>query len=199
MRYSELKYYHFLDSEEQEMGTLEDLVLDTDTLEPSHLLLGAGFFAEFLEHKGDLEDIDELAPLDLVKEIDADYIILSESLSNLQTTSKEGKLPISGNKFSTLCKLPVFLQDNQIDAELFDIEINGKDSKLYFSYIELSKELGSHHYGQRFDICVRVDKVQINQETIRLPLSFDELRQYVIEEVEPKPRGRTTIDWISNP
>jgi len=182
-----------VDAKDQEMGTLEDFILDTTTMQPTHFILGGGFFEEYLESTGSIDDIDELAPLEIVDHIDNDYIVLVKTLDELETTNQDGALPIEGIKYSKFTKLSLEDREGPISAEIIDYEFEYEHSRIVLNHFTLQDELRSQGYMQKFEFIVPIDKVSIQDQLIHLDLAKTDLIQMAQEQVEPKSIGRSII------
>ena len=198
IRYSRLRYYHFIDSQDQDMGSLEDIVLNNDTYEPKYFLLGGGFFEEYLESRGDIEDIDELAPVNLVRGIEDDYVVFKMKFENLTTTTIDGKLPNGMVKFSQLCHLPIDSPENEVSMELFDLILDGSNSRFVFNYIHLSEVLMSEGYQQRFEIAFPIDMIKVENNRIQVPCTTNEILNYIRSNIEHQMRGKSLVNWPRN-
>ena len=77
IRLSKLRRLHFVDVDDNDVGSLEDITFSVDNLAPQHLILGSNFFEELMEEIGKRENIDEIAPLSIVSDIDSNHAILS--------------------------------------------------------------------------------------------------------------------------
>jgi hypothetical protein len=192
IRYSKLKRYHLIDVNEVELN-LEDLILDQKTLIPTHLMLGAGFFEELMEELGKKGDIDELAPLNIIKEIDKEYMLIEMPFEELETTNKKGVLPFSAIKFSDLLKYNIKAGASEFYLKLNDIEINGSDSQFIFISPELKEQLLKENYRQRIEIQIKISNTIITHDTIQLPFTKQDIIALIRNSVEPKPRGKSTI------
>ena len=191
IRYSILKRRNFLDINNVE-ASIEDLLLDINSRHPTHLVIGAGFYEEFLEDIEEKDDIDELAELSIISEIDAITYRINDLIENLERTDKKGKPQFSAIKFQDLFKFKVFDKNNEEKQELFDYEISEHPYFIFNSYY-LDNEMRTHGYGQRFEIYYSSSVVNIDLENkiIQLPISFDNLVERITKNIEPKMRGKS--------
>lgn len=191
IRYSVLKRRNFLDINNVEVS-IEDLLLDVHTRHPTHLVIGAGFYEEFLEDIEEKDDIDELAELSIISEIDAITYRINDLVENLQRTDKKGNPPFSAIKFDDLLKFDILDKNNEQKQELFDFEISENPYFIFNSY-SLDNEMRTHGYGQRFEIYYASSLLNIDLENklIQLPVSFDNLVERITKNIEPKMRGKS--------
>jgi sporulation protein YlmC with PRC-barrel domain len=190
-----LKRYHFVDINNIDIGSLEDLVLDVDTLVPTHLLLGAGFFEELMEELGEKADVDELAPIEIVFEKAQEMMLVNLPFDNLQTTSNKGALPFKGVKYSDLLKLPIIDSSQQFEGSLSDIEIHGSKSRFIFRSPLITENLQNQGYYQSFEISFLTSHITLQDNQILLPCAFEDVLQKVREKVEPQMRGITHLEY----
>lgn len=195
IRYSQLKHYHIIDNHELEIGNLEDIGINIETLQPSSLILGAGFYEELMEEVGKKENIDEIAPIDIVERVDGDFIVLSKKLNELKTTNAKGELPHNQIKFSILSGYDVYDQNGKTKSQLSDIELNKEKSRYIFNYPELDITLKHKGYGQRFDVSFSIRDLEIANGKIILPSRLDDLVQKVENNIAPKNRGKSLLIW----
>ncbi|MCH8906680.1 MAG: hypothetical protein IH840_06295 [Candidatus Heimdallarchaeota archaeon] len=200
IRFTKLKRYHFVDSEDLDVGNLEDVTLDKDSLVPHHLILGAGFFEELMEELGKREDIDEIAPLELISEIQGDHVIISRPIDELPRTDKNGKMPAKYNvlMFSSLYEFGLIDQEGDIDATLLDLELNGDDSKFIFNYPTLQGPLQMEGFGQRFEVAFKVGSISLTKDKIVLPSTHDQLLELTRTTIQPKMRGKSQVNWSTS-
>jgi hypothetical protein len=195
IRFSKLKRYHFVDVNDIDIGSLEDLVLDVGTLVPTHLLLGAGFFEELMEELGEKADVDEIAPIDIVSEKGQETMLVNSPFDILQTTSNKGALPFNGVKYSDLLKLPINDSSQQFEGSLIDIEIHGSISRFIFRSPLITENLQNQGYFQSFEISFLTSQITLQGNQILLPCAFKDILQKVQEVVEPQMRGITHIEY----
>lgn len=195
IRYSRLKHLHFVDKENHDMGTLEDLVLDKETLELSHILLGSSFFEEFMEEIGEIDNIDELAPVDIITGIEDGYVVISCNLEDLQTTNSDGTLPIDGLLFTKMMKLPVNFKDSSDVAELYDFIIDDDNPRFIFLLTSLIEKLLPMGYGQQFSISVPLSLVSVSKDKVDLNLTLAKIEKLISKKYQMKQRGRDLIIW----
>ena len=193
LRFHALKRYTFVDVEDTEVGSIEDLVLSPDTLYPTHLVLGAGFFEEYLEVLGKKPNIDELAEIFLMELIDNEIIYINKSLDDLIKTDENGKIPFPSMLFSELMKYQVFDTAGKIDCELLDFDISGESSSLIFSHNEIQDEMLLRGYKQRFELVIPLSKVSIADSTLTISTSKDEIINTIEKEIAPKMTGKSII------
>ncbi len=195
IRLTKLRRYHFVDSEDNDIGCIEDLTLAKSTLEPTHFLLGSNFFEELLEELGKKGNFDEIAPLHLVSEIDHEHVVLSESIDNLEMTNENGE--ISGDlpvyMYSKILNYKIFDNSGEIDAVLIDLIFNYEKSCLIFNYSDLKASLMSEGFYQRFEISVPISKIKIEDEKIIIHSSKEEMVDKAKLQVKPKEKGKSTI------
>jgi sporulation protein YlmC with PRC-barrel domain len=195
IRFSKLKRYHFVDINDIDIGSLEDLVLDVDTLVPTYLLLGAGFFEELMEELGEKADVDELAPIDSVSEKAQETMLVNLPFDDLQTTSNKGALPFAGIKYSDLLKLPIIDSSQQFEGSLIDMEIHGNKSRFIFRSPLITENLQNQGYYQSFEISFLTSQITLEDNQILLPCAFEDILQKVREIVEPQMKGITHIEY----
>ncbi|MHA2249293.1 MAG: hypothetical protein ACXAD7_02975 [Candidatus Kariarchaeaceae archaeon] len=195
IRYSKLKRYNFVDINDVEIGSLEDIVVDKEGLFPTHLILGAGFFEEFLEELGKKGNIDELAPFDIISMDENDDVIIGKPVEELITTNEKGYLPISGYKYADLMKFIIKSQDETLDADLVDIELDGLNSRYFFRFHDLQDKLQQSGYGQRFEVSFLASHIKIEVEVLLIPSTLDELLESIKNNIEPKMRGKSLYHW----
>ena len=191
IRFSVLKRRNFLDLSNVE-ASIEDLLLDINTKHPTHLVVGAGFYEEFLEDIEEKDDIDELAELSIILEIDAITYRINEDIDNLERTDKNGQPNFPAIKFQDLFKFEIVDKNNEKRQELFDYEISDNPYFIFNSY-DLDNQMRMHGYGQRFEIYYSSSIINIDLENkkILLPLSFDNLVERITKSLEPKIRGKS--------
>ena len=198
IRFSVLKRRNFLDLNNVE-ASIEDLLLDVNTKHPTHLVVGAGFYEEYMEDIEEKDDIDELAELSLILEIDPITYRINDIIENLERTDKNGIAPFPAIKFQDLFKYDIIDTNNEKKQELFDFEISDDPYFIFNSY-DLDNEMRSHGYGQRFEIYYSASIIYVDQENkkIQLPVSFNKLVERISSSVEPKIRGKSLFIFNSD-
>lgn len=194
-RFLSLKRYTFVDVEDTEVGSIEDLVLSPNSLFPTHLVLGAGFFEEYLEVLGKKPDIDELAEIFLMEIIDNDVIYINKSLDDLIKTDENGIIPFPSILFSELQKYSLEDIDGKIDCELLDFEISGEHSMLIFSHNEIQEEMIQRGYKQRFELIIPLSTISINDSKLKIALSKDEIINKIEKDIPPKMTGKSIVKF----
>ncbi|MDH5401051.1 MAG: hypothetical protein OEY49_01060 [Candidatus Heimdallarchaeota archaeon] len=194
IRFSILKRYTFLDSDEVEIGSLEDIALDPDTLVPMYFVLGAGFFEELMEEMGKREDIDELVPINDLLKLDDEFVIIKSKLSDLERTS-HGKYPFKTITLSELFKMPVLDSNGQCNAVFFDFQLDGDNIHAIFNYPGVDNKMRSEGYGQRFTIGFTIQSIKVTDYQIILPTSLDDIASKIKNNIEPKMRGKSFLAW----
>lgn len=195
IRYSQLKHLHFVDFDNHEMGTLEDLVLEESTFSPSFLILGSSFFEEFMEEIGERDNIDEIAPIECIDRIEGDYVILSCRLDDLDTTNKKGETGKRGYLLSELMQYTVKLDNEEDIGQFYDYLIDEKSCRFIISLTTITERLYQKGYGQKFNLMVSPQYLKINEEKIEMTISSDDIEQRIIDTIEMRQRGRDLIDW----
>lgn len=195
IRLAKLKRYHFVDSEDNDIGCIEDLTLSKSTLQPTQFLLGSNFFEELLEELGKKGNIDEIVPLDIVSEMDHEHVILSESIENLEVTDENGVIPgdLPLYLYSNILNYKIFDNSGEVDAVLIDIILNYENSCLIFNYSNLKASLMSEGFYQRFEISVPISKIKIEDEKIIILSSKEEMIDKAKSQIKPKEKGKSTI------
>jgi hypothetical protein len=162
-------------------------------------VIGAGFYEEYMEDIEEKDDIDELAELSMILEIDAITYRINEIIDNLVRTDKKGIAPFPAIKFQDLFKYDIINSDIENKLELFDFEISDDPYFIFNSYA-LDNEMRSHGYGQRFEIYYSSSLVTIDQENkrIQLPLSFSNIIERITKNIEPKMRGKSFYIYNSD-
>ena len=191
--YSRLRFYHFVDVDDQELGTLEDVILDPHSLTPTHIVLGGGFFEEFMESKGEIDDIDEIASLDLVDRIDNDFIVLKTKLEDLETTDSHGNLPIEGYKYTDFLKYPLSDRNGAIDGEIVDFVFDENDSLIIVHYPEVEQKMKLEGYMQKFEFHVPIDKVSVTDKIVEIDIDREMLFELIKEQVEIRMNGKSAV------
>ncbi len=191
IRFSVLKRRNFLDLNNVE-ASIEDLLLDISTKRPTHLVVGAGFYEEFLEDIAEKDDIDELAELSIILEIDAITYRINDNIDNLEKTDNNGQPNFPAIKFQDLIKFEIVDENNDRKQELFDYEISDDPYFIFNSY-DLDNQMRVHGYGQRFEIYYSTSIIKIDKENkkILLPVSFENLVERITKDIEPKMRGKS--------
>ena len=193
IRYYSLKQYTFVDTNDIEPGSIEDLVLSPDTLEPTHLILGAGFFEEFMEDIGNKENIDEIAELSKM-EMKHDIVYLNEQLEDLIRTNKDGSLPFDGILFSHIREFEIYDNNIMHDAEIHDLLI-AKPSALIIQSQNLQKEMKLKGYKQKLEMIIPLTKVKFDEKNniIRVLFDLDDIIAKIEQEIEPRYSGKSLI------
>ncbi len=178
--FSQLQRCVFLDKNNVEIGSIEDLVLD-EKLYPTHLVLGSGFYEEFLEEVGDRDNIDELAELSLIKKIDNDTYKIKEPVENLPKTDINGR--IGGKLFlSDLREFPVFILDCINPIRIIDYIVD-KNPYFVFDDFNIHQKLRDKGINTRFYLYAKPEKISIKQyessKKIIVDISIDELADKV--------------------
>ncbi|OLS28282.1 MAG: hypothetical protein HeimC2_07740 [Candidatus Heimdallarchaeota archaeon LC_2] len=195
IRLTKLKRYHFVDADDNDIGSIEDLTLSKSTLEPLHFILGSHFFEELLEELGRKENIDEIAPINIVSEIDNEHVVLSESIDNLEITNEDGEIPDSKSiyRYSKILNYTIFDNSGELDAKLIDLVLNYDKTSFIFNYANLKTNLMKDGFYQRFEISVPISKIKIDDEKIIISTSEEEMIKNAKLQIKPKEKGKSTI------
>ncbi|MHA2278526.1 MAG: hypothetical protein ACXAC2_22330 [Candidatus Kariarchaeaceae archaeon] len=195
IRLTKLRRYHFVDVDDNDVGSLEDITFAKKNLEPKHLILGSNFFEELLEEIGEREDIDEIAPLSIVSEIVGDHVVLSESIDDLERTKGTGEFldKYKVIPYSKLLSYQIHDENGLSEAELIDVELNGSESHFIFNYDLLKSKLMMEGYMQRFEIAIPIHNIEINDETLVLLTNETDLTAKARDQHQPKDKGKSTV------
>ena len=197
IRLTKLRRHHFVDKDDLDVGSLQDLTLDRFKLTPKHLILGSNFFEELLEEMGKKANIDEVASVDTISGVQGNFVILNEKYENLEVTDEEGNLPESFEeiKYSDLSELNIIDREEKGGMDLIDYEMDGDNSRLIFNYPDIQYELMPEGFMQRFEISFHVKDITLSGENIITPSSKDEVIKKVKSTIEPKMKGKSTVLW----
>ncbi|MCE7733884.1 MAG: hypothetical protein GPJ54_03330 [Candidatus Heimdallarchaeota archaeon] len=196
IRLTKLRRLHFVDVDDNDVGSLEDITFAIDNLEPQHLILGSNFFEELMEEIGKRENIDEIAPLSIVSEIDSNHAILSESIDDLERTTGSGDYlrKYQVILYSMFQKYEVHDNNGVFDGELIDVQLNGSESQFIFNYPSLKSKLMTDGYMQRFEIAVPLNKIEISSEKLIITTNEEDIALKAKEQHQPKEKGKSTIE-----
>jgi hypothetical protein len=175
------------------MGSLEDVILDPENLTATHIILGGGFFEEYMESSGQIDDIDELAPLDIIDKIDNDYIVLTKQLEELETTDKEGNLPVNGFKYSDFVKLPLSDLSGEVDGEIFDYIFNYDDSYVVLIHQGVGSALMADQFYQKIELEIHIRHFSVKDGKIKLAKDPESMVAEVKQQVQPKSMGKSRV------
>ena len=185
-----MRRYPFVDKSGLDIGSLEDVILRPKDLYPSHLLLGAGFFEEYMEEIGKRENIDEIAELGLVTIIGDEYFQVESNVADLPLT-KDGTLGIPGVLFSSLSTLKIFDGESEIDAELFDLEFDYEKSSFVINHYNLQSQLRGAGYYQRLEVYYPIKYITVTDTQLILPITTEQLFDRIQKEMEPLYKGKS--------
>lgn len=195
IRLSKLRRFHFVDVDDNDVGSLEDITFSTNNLIPKHLILGSNFFEELLEEMGERANIDEIAPFEIVSEISKEHVILSKSVDDLERTTGTGEYleKYQSILYSQLQQYQIFDDNGISGAELIDVDLNGSDSHFIFNYTNLKSKLAMEGYGQRFEIAVLISDMKLVDGKIIISTNEEEIVSKTKQQHEPKQKGKSTV------
>ena len=193
LQYKSLKNYTFVDAEDLEVGSIEDLLLDPKTLEPTHLMLGAGFFEEYMEVVGKRPDIDELADINLMEIIDNSTIHINSKIGDLQRTDEDGSIPFDTIPFSTISKMTYILGESTVEGDLLDFEINGSESKFIFQFPSMHEKLVMLGYKQRVIVAISIKQVVVENNIFKIKITLDQIIKRAESEIPPLLNGKSVL------
>lgn len=195
IRLTKLRRLHFVDVDDNDVGSLEDITFGLDNLVPQHLILGSNFFEELMEEIGKRENIDEIAPIGIVSEIDSNHAILSESIDDLERTTGTNAYLEKYHVilYSMFKKYQVQDTNGVSEAELIDVQLNGSDSQFIFNYPNLKSKLMTDGYMQRFEIAVPINKIKIINEKLVISTHDEDIVSKAKQQHQPKDKGKSTV------
>lgn len=193
IRFSNLQRFTFFDKDDIEIGSAVDLLLETNSLEPISLLMGAGFFEELMEEMGRKENQDEIAPLSLIENLDDKNLKINAKLQDLELTDDNGDPYFDCYKLSKLKSLESKDLDDGKDWILEDFLINNKNSYFTFTNTKIDSEMKRFNYGQRFEIYITINSIEIKENLLIIKLRYDDIISQIKETLEAKDRGKSII------
>lgn len=192
LRYTSLKRFIFVDNEDLEVGSIEDLVLDPETLLPTHLVLGAGFFEEYMEIMGKRPDIDELVEVDKLEQQNDSVILIHQSIDDMIKTDETGLIPFPSILFSHLMTVNATLKSGE-EVIISDYELSGGDSRLICHIQRLNDEMLKLQFRQRIELLIPLSRVKKSIDQLAISYTLDELIEITKQSVAPKLNGKSKI------
>ncbi|MCY3410946.1 MAG: hypothetical protein INQ03_04830 [Candidatus Heimdallarchaeota archaeon] len=192
IRYQSMRRYTFVDINDVEVGSLEDLVLNPKDLSATHLLLGAGFFEEYMEEVGKRPNIDEIVEITKMDVIEDHVIQIHEKIDELQTTNENGEIPFDSILFSELITKSITINGTESDIEIDDYLID-TTPKLVIQLPSVQQALSMKGFRQKFEFLVPISNFTYS-ESINLTLDEQTLVDKIEQTGEYKMTGKTIID-----
>ncbi len=187
-----MKRYTIIDIENVEIGSIEDLILDPDSLDATHLILGAGFFEELQEELGNKPNIDEIVDLDLTEIIADDTLRIKLKISDLELTDEHGVVQFPHILYTDLKRYEIYINDVVNDGELHDYFIDGNKPAFIFQFPEFQYKMSMLGYRQKLEFVFPIEKVKIDEKKIKLDITEEDLIA-VVENTGMKMTGKSII------
>lgn len=193
IRYQSLKRHTFVDRNLTEIGSVEDLILAPDSLQATHLVLGAGFFEEFQEELGNKPNIDEIAALADMEQYSNTVYRVKKALDELEVTDTQGRVGFPHYLFCNLQKLKIHDLKGPTDGELHDYLISGENSAFCIQLPKFQYEMSMQGYRQKLEFLLPLNMVKINGEIITISTDTESLKSIIEKNLEMKMSGKSII------
>ncbi|MHA2100864.1 MAG: PRC-barrel domain-containing protein [Candidatus Kariarchaeaceae archaeon] len=119
---SNLRYKRVIDSNGNDIGTINDAVINRDTMDVRGFVIHGSKFEEMMEDLKIRSDVDPLVLIESIVQIDTNYINLNITKEELPNAMAPGEITEDEILFSKLQKIPVVSNQDQnigIFADIF--------------------------------------------------------------------------------
>jgi sporulation protein YlmC with PRC-barrel domain len=195
-RLSQLKRYTVVDKQDYDIGEPIDIALDsTKFFTATHIIIGGGFIEELLEELERKNDIDEIARFDDIERIERNLILLSVKGDQLIKTRENGDLPENLIRFNDLAKKAIVNIKQEEIGEILDISIVNTKTSVVMQNLDFNRDMRlKYEYGQRFEFIIPAEKMEMNNNSIIVDLTREQMEQIVLEKFKPTQRGVDKIE-----